>query len=111
MCAAPQAQLGGYKLPPAAELLASCPTVGAVAKYVEEHCPVQGDCRACPTRHKCTAHDQNGDGSCADIEDCVATSSCVQKKEAAATVGDVASRDNLVPRDAHAASGNGKEPP
>jgi glutaredoxin-related protein len=57
--------LGALTLPGA--LLEQCETVRAVADYVVEHCPTQGDCGTCPSRATCDLHG-DGDGG-QDIEE------------------------------------------
>ena len=65
-------RLGGFELPSHEKLLSSCPDVHALALYIQEHCPVQGDCSVCPSKDSCTAHEE-----AVDIEDCTRETGCV----------------------------------
>jgi len=65
-------RLGGFELPSYSSLLNSCPNVGTLTKYIQENCPVQGDCSICPSKDTCSAHQD-----AIDIEDCTRESGCV----------------------------------
>lgn len=71
-----------FQFPPAETLLKTCSTVSELASYIMEHCPVDGNCSACPAKHRCEAHADESK-ECADIED-VMESACARKAASSA---------------------------
>lgn len=66
-----------FELPPAETLLKTCANVSELASFIMEHCPVDGNCSACPAKHRCEAHTDESK-ECADIEDAMG-SECARK--------------------------------
>jgi len=50
-----------------------------VVEYVVKNCPAQGDCKKCPTKEKCKAHGEGGDGDIEDLEEALCGTSLVNK--------------------------------